>query len=337
MSNAENVYPIDSQWLIDVILNYGYTLEDISSVIGIKVTANNTQRLPLHKNNSLLEWLSQILGDRYFGLKLARTIPATVFGGATALGYHSENLEEGILNLVSYSHSISPAIEFELTVSEGIAKLTYFNHLPPELYSIQDHELTAAQCVYSFRLILHENWQPLKVEFSHAEPESLSEYKSIFGDKVFFNAGSSSVYFDESLLKHKVASADPYVQEIIKKQVIELTKSISKDQALPSLVRHFITKCIGTDQCNVVDAALELCMSRRNLTKKLAAYGTSFTSIKGEVTLFLAKQALSSTQTRISDISLNLGYADLSSFDRSFKKLTGLSPRDYRHNKLDES
>jgi transcriptional regulator GlxA family with amidase domain len=43
-----------------------------------------------------------------------------------------------------------------------------------------------------------------------------------------------------------------------------------------------------------------------------------------------AKQKLESSRAPVSEITWQVGYADISSFCRLFKKTTGLSPRDYR-------
>ena len=43
-----------------------------------------------------------------------------------------------------------------------------------------------------------------------------------------------------------------------------------------------------------------------------------------------AKQLLESTGTSIDDIALEVGYDDAGSFRRLFKRLTGISPRNYR-------
>ena len=45
-----------------------------------------------------------------------------------------------------------------------------------------------------------------------------------------------------------------------------------------------------------------------------------------------ACEALTDTDKAISDIALDCGYNNLSNFNRQFKKITGSTPNEYRHN-----
>ena len=49
-----------------------------------------------------------------------------------------------------------------------------------------------------------------------------------------------------------------------------------------------------------------------------------------EVRVRVAKNLLASTENRITDIALNLGFSSSSYFSQRFKILTGITPYDYR-------
>ena len=49
-----------------------------------------------------------------------------------------------------------------------------------------------------------------------------------------------------------------------------------------------------------------------------------------EVRIRIAKNLLASTENRITDIALNLGFSSSSYFSQRFKTLTGITPYDYR-------
>jgi AraC-like DNA-binding protein len=44
----------------------------------------------------------------------------------------------------------------------------------------------------------------------------------------------------------------------------------------------------------------------------------------------LSQEALKQTDAQVSEIALKLGYSELSSFDRAFGRLTGMSPLEFR-------
>lgn len=61
-----------------------------------------------------------------------------------------------------------------------------------------------------------------------------------------------------------------------------------------------------------------------------AVTGCSFTEYVQELRIEKAKQLLGHSDKTVESISLDVGYQDTASFDRSFKKVTGISPLQYR-------
>lgn len=70
-------------------------------------------------------------------------------------------------------------------------------------------------------------------------------------------------------------------------------------------------------------AALWVC--NRESCRSACSAGTSFSRLLQETRLEIAKQNLLRDKTSITDLALNLGYADVSVFSRHFKQWTGLS------------
>ena len=59
--------------------------------------------------------------------------------------------------------------------------------------------------------------------------------------------------------------------------------------------------------------------------------GVGFSDYVTQVRIGKAKELLTTTNMSISDISRSTGFDVLSSFNRSFKKNTGVSPGEYRN------
>ncbi len=60
-------------------------------------------------------------------------------------------------------------------------------------------------------------------------------------------------------------------------------------------------------------------------------FGKSFTDTVNELRVRDAKQMLQKTDKKITDISFNIGFSSIASFNRVFKESTGMTPRDYRN------
>lgn len=95
-------------------------------------------------------------------------------------------------------------------------------------------------------------------------------------------------------------------------------------------VRLLITASLGSEPISADRVARELNMTRRNLHQHLDGVGTSFKELKNDVMVEIAKEALAETDSSITDIGLQLGYAEISPFIRAFKRLTGVTPLQYR-------
>jgi AraC-like DNA-binding protein len=63
--------------------------------------------------------------------------------------------------------------------------------------------------------------------------------------------------------------------------------------------------------------------------------GVPFKSLLAAVRIERAKQLLGETNpSSITDISLEVGFGDLSHFERTFKRLVGTNPREYRRQQI---
>ncbi len=78
------------------------------------------------------------------------------------------------------------------------------------------------------------------------------------------------------------------------------------------------------------DVALNLAMSPRTLRRKLEQADTSFRSIVEHERKLMAEQLLSSTQMKLEEMALHVGYGDTASFTRAFRRWFGVAPGEYR-------
>jgi two-component system response regulator YesN len=58
--------------------------------------------------------------------------------------------------------------------------------------------------------------------------------------------------------------------------------------------------------------------------------GKSLTDYMSELRVEKAKRQLENSNIKISDIAVSVGYSNFSHFSQLFKKLTGMSPQEYR-------
>lgn len=78
------------------------------------------------------------------------------------------------------------------------------------------------------------------------------------------------------------------------------------------------------------DIAENLAISPRSLRRKLEDEGTTFRGLIDHERKLLAAQFLESTQMKLDELTLQLGYADTASFTRAFRRWYGVSPGEFR-------
>ncbi|WP_158595844.1 helix-turn-helix domain-containing protein [Oleomonas cavernae] len=70
--------------------------------------------------------------------------------------------------------------------------------------------------------------------------------------------------------------------------------------------------------------------SPRSLTRHLAAEGTTFTDLRTDMICEAAARLLGQSSLPIAEIARQLGFAEAASFNRLFKRGTGVAPSAYR-------
>jgi AraC-like DNA-binding protein len=87
---------------------------------------------------------------------------------------------------------------------------------------------------------------------------------------------------------------------------------------------------LGEGSVTEATIASDLHMSTRNLNRKLVAENTSFKALLLEIRSELASQYINDASLTLTEISYMLGFSEISSFSRAFKRWTGQSPSEVR-------
>lgn len=70
--------------------------------------------------------------------------------------------------------------------------------------------------------------------------------------------------------------------------------------------------------------------SERSLQRRLAQSGTGYSEIVQQARLAIARDLMADPDLNIADIAFAAGYENATHFSRTFKRLTGMTPRAFR-------
>jgi len=88
------------------------------------------------------------------------------------------------------------------------------------------------------------------------------------------------------------------------------------------------------EKVSLNDVAESTHVSQWHLSKLLnSSTGKSLSELLNDVRINKACEILLTTDTKISDLAEVVGFSDVAYFSRVFKKIIGMSPNEYRHNK----
>jgi len=96
--------------------------------------------------------------------------------------------------------------------------------------------------------------------------------------------------------------------------------------ALRALIRPYLAQ--GHPPLSL--AAEIVGMSERTLQRRLAQNGSTYSQIVQDARFSIASDLLAASDLNIADIAFAAGYENAPHFARAFKRLTGITPRDYR-------
>ena len=169
---------------------------------------------------------------------------------------------------------------------------------------------------------------------SIAAPSVSNEYhqslERCFACPVIFNADVSSLHIRKKELNSCVIQNSDTLQHFLRYVLDQLWAKETKPKTTAEAIKSILSTETDTEFPLFADIASRLYMSASTLRRRLIDEGTSYGKIKDEIRQAAAIEHLSQEQYKIHEIASILGYAETSSFIRSFRKWTGMTPKAYR-------
>jgi len=156
----------------------------------------------------------------------------------------------------------------------------------------------------------------LSLELAYPAPADLQPYHAHFGPRVSFGARYSSVVMPASLLDYARPHLDPELASVLVAYARERFLRIQRPESWAELVR----RCLGS-----VGSLAE--MDEHSVA---ATWSISFSTIREHVRQERAAEMLKSGPGRVEDIAAALGYTEVNSFRRAFKRWSGRTPSSFR-------
>jgi AraC-like DNA-binding protein len=165
------------------------------------------------------------------------------------------------------------------------------------------------------------------ITFRHQPMTNLAAYEKQFGSLPRFGGRFDGASHPLALLDRPIPGSSPALHAkmrlLLEHRLKQLQEVDGLENTLSSLLRH-------SPAMTVAQASKRLGIQTRTLQRRLKKTGSSFAAIQAKARFQAAKKMLADHDLDIDTIALKLGFADRTTFSKSFSKWSGLPPATYR-------
>jgi AraC-like DNA-binding protein len=172
------------------------------------------------------------------------------------------------------------------------------------------------------------SWRPAAVRSQAGRSDALAGVESLADAAIAYAQPVTSIVIPRELLAEPLpAFARPTAAEVddwlASAPAVDFARSIG--QIIETL------SCDGFPR--IETTASTIGTSVRTLQRQLAKAGFTHEQLLARSRCAIATALLEKTDSKILDIALDLGYSDHAHFTRAFRRWTGHSPQEFRHNR----
>ncbi len=280
------------------------------------------------KLSDIFKYCMKRTQDYTLSLKIGSSITYHSLGILGYLMLNTKNLKEMIEKFNYYQKLISGFIKFHLSKDEKYYKLSIFINENPMIPVPSFHAEVHLSAILSIlSQILDKKLLPDLTYFSQKEITNIDEYKKVFGENIILNKNENAILFDIVKLNTPVNNSNPAMLNFFESQANHILHQM-KDETWYLKVKKEILKIVGEDNITIEIIAKKLGVSTRTLQYNLKYENKKFRDALISVKMQLAQHYIKNTKMDFSSIAIFLGYSEVSSFFRAYKKYYNKTPKE---------
>jgi len=169
----------------------------------------------------------------------------------------------------------------------------------------------------------------ISITLPRTKPRDTSLHDALYNCPVTYSADYCELRLSRKFVDAPVPTGNSELARINEQVMTEYLARFRKNDIVGSVYNALID-LMPQGEPTQEKVAKVLGTSSRSLHRKLKELDSSYKTILDDTRKHLAMQYIRQSDLSITSITYRLGFLDSSSFSRSFKRWTGLSPSDYR-------
>jgi AraC-like DNA-binding protein len=331
----ENTNEKPTYWIYIREILSNFLSNDPDTLAAISRDIKDAQRLPLAQQHvsvaAIFDALSTVEDIEDLALQLGTRVPLSAYSNMT-LGAKIAPIFKDAISMLVKHHDLSriPLVHYGLDLEKNAISISFKAPITPR-----------AEALFCAAAAIHFNKELSKLTGSKSNltsielrdhPTSFNKlYLKHTGVLPHYDTGTNTIVISKTAMNSPNPDADPETFKQLMREHNDRLNHLSpgNENGAEARIREIITINIESppDLSNLAEL---LNMSKRQLRSSLARRKTSYRSILSECRLAYVSKLLEETSLPISTIAYRLGYADVASFNHSFKRWTGMSPRQYQ-------
>jgi len=279
--------------------------------------------LPLKDQFNVLSEAGREIGDPFFGASLGRLVrmeKLSAFGAwvasASTLGVAIDRSKHGL------NRYLQTATILQLRILRKVARWSIEFLDPGADGRFQNELLGVSYLIDGVRHFAGDQWSPMLIRSTCTGQAQAAELEKVFKAPVMHGAKVTAIEFDKALLS--ATGRQNLVAETMLEPVIHPASGY-REQVAALLA---IALLEGHPKIDWIASKLET--NRRSLQRSLDAEGCNYSVLLDGLLKDRAVALLQSTDRKLTEIALQLGYSDGAHFSRAFRRWTGVAPSQSR-------
>lgn len=312
-----------------VLRGSGLTSDDVVR----QSTVTVAQQLQIFRN------IRDHIGHKGWAIDIGRQFNINSHGPMGFAAISAPTLGEGIATLAEFARTRVPYVGFSLLEMDRRFLLRF----DMQVYALGDLEVPVLEALqqvalsYTLAILGPDNMDPTLL-FTHASRGYATRYREAFGKRCQFACDFNGLALPVSLKplpcplhdEKTYRSSLSRCREALSAVLSESDVLARASHWLASHFEHIATNRQMTSLPRLEQLAGAWGVTPRTVIRQLAEKGTSFSDLRSGQQLEMARRMLDDASYTVSEVGFLLGYGDAANFGRAFKRLTGLSPSEYR-------
>jgi len=274
--------------------------------------------------DDLLDAAALELGEPALALRLPGELPLRRYCLAELAARSAATVGDSLRAIARFGSFVDPRFAFELTGTR------WYQRTPRHPRGVGKHteDFVLAYVLMHLRAASAMAIAPTRVWLAHARPSRVEPLHRAFGTlDVNFGLPDSGFELPADALAIPLVTGDPRAFATAASLAdAALAARPASNELAPRVTAHLAGSLTATAE----DVARALHMSARTLQRRLEAEGTTFSEVLDGAREQLARQLVADVSLGLADIADRVGFADLATFTRAFKRWTGLPPGQFR-------